>query len=730
MSVAAVRSRPRASTPSWPLGRAACVAALALGTALVWPRLAPALRIAAGGDDTLVAPGVRVAGVPVGGLAADEAREALRRAVADPDRARVFFRAQGRTWALTWREAGVSADIAAAVRRSLAVARTGAWPSRAGSLAAGLLSGHDLEIGYRLDEEQARQALKAVREAAGLQKGALDEEASLAALRAALARGGTLVVPLALRSSRGDPAGGAERDPAGVVVGGATVDTAHLTPRQRANLAAGCAQLEGCVVAPGTAFVLADGLRDLSPERGFVLAEPLPPCPAAVCLGAGVEVLRDALAAAWRDANLPVSEVAEAAVAGTPYDPLQAVPRLVNDTEAAVTVRVSPGSRRLFVKLYGGPNAGSLAVETEPAEAPSGANRLLTVAAVGDVQLWGAAQAELQARGPAALLADVASELAGADLALGNLECVVSPHTAPGSLKRPEDVAARREWLFRVPPNLATPFLKAAGIDYYSLANNHSLDYGVPGLADTGRELDRLGISFGGAGGNISEATQSASHEVAAPPAGASSARDDSRSARTPPPEPEARPGGTSVAVLSYAARECVPDPRGFAATRYQPGVALVGTSPDGMPTAATAHRLQADLRGAADTHDVVICLFHWGVEGDHLVTAGQRALAHLAVDSGADLVLGHHPHVLQTLECYRGKLIAYSLGNFVFSPPKPEQRETGILRVRFSEGALSGADFLPATIVGCAPRRLAPEQEALRSQIADRLLTTPLPEG
>ena len=778
MSAAVARTRTGTHATPWPVGRVAAVVALALGGALAWPRLGPAVRIACGAD-ALVASGVRVAGVSVGGMTADQAREALRRTAADPDRSRVFFRTQGRTWALTWRQAGVSADIPAAVRRSLAVARTGSWPERLGGLVAGLVSRHDVPLGYRLDEGQAQRALVAVSKAAGLKAEALDEEGSLAAFRTALARGGTIVVPLVLRPAEGGEAESTAADPEGAVIGGATVETAHLTPRQRANLAAACAQLGRRVVAAGETFRLTDGLHGLDPQRGYVLAEPLPPCPAAVCLGAGVELLRDAVVAAWRDAGLPATNVAPTSPAGAPYDPLQGAARLVNDTDTDVVVRATAGARSLFVKLYGNRDAGGPAVEAgraptgaqaalgdesqpgsrqwdgqparqgdgdsladrpaagstadsrSPAPAPSAqAGPQLTVVAVGDVQLAGSAQAALKAQGAPAFLGAVARELGGADLAVANLECVVSNRTGPGPLKHPEDVAAQREWLFRVAPAVAEPLLKVTGVDYFSLANNHSLDYGVPGLADTGRELSRLGIGFGGAGGNISEATRPVSDEVAPPPgaaAAASPARANEREATWASETPSA---GTSVAVLSYAAPECVPDASAFAATRYQPGVALVGTGPDGRPTAAAVERLRADLGAAAETHDVVICLFHWGVEGDHAVTAGQRALAHLAVDAGADLVVGHHPHVLQTLECYRGKLIAYSLGNFIFSPPKPEQRETGLLRVRFDKGALAGADFLPAAIVGCAPRLLAPEQEALRRRIADRLLGTPLPEG
>ena len=67
----------------------------------------------------------------------------------------------------------------------------------------------------------------------------------------------------------------------------------------------------------------------------------------------------------------------------------------------------------------------------------------------------------------------------------------------------------------------------------------------------------------------------------------------------------------------------------------------------------------------------IIIVNFHWGIEKEYTPNATQKKLAHLAIDEGADLVIGHHPHVLEGIEKYNGKYIAYSLGNFCFGEIK-----------------------------------------------------------
>ncbi len=83
---------------------------------------------------------------------------------------------------------------------------------------------------------------------------------------------------------------------------------------------------------------------------------------------------------------------------------------------------------------------------------------------------------------------------------------------------------------------------------------------------------------------------------------------------------------------------------------------------------------------------DIIISIFHWGIEQEYTPNETQQELAHLAIDTGADMVIGHHPHVLQSMEEYKGRYIAYSLGNFCFGGnSNPSDTDTCILQETFT---------------------------------------------
>jgi poly-gamma-glutamate capsule biosynthesis protein CapA/YwtB (metallophosphatase superfamily) len=100
-----------------------------------------------------------------------------------------------------------------------------------------------------------------------------------------------------------------------------------------------------------------------------------------------------------------------------------------------------------------------------------------------------------------------------------------------------------------------------------------------------------------------------------------------------------------------------------------------------------------------------VIATFHWGIERDVSGTASQRALAQIALDAGATAVIGAHPHVLQPIrKVGEHRLIAYSLGDVVFSAHSPGTQNTGVLNVSFSGRGVEGIAFRRARIVGSRP--------------------------
>jgi poly-gamma-glutamate capsule biosynthesis protein CapA/YwtB (metallophosphatase superfamily) len=103
-----------------------------------------------------------------------------------------------------------------------------------------------------------------------------------------------------------------------------------------------------------------------------------------------------------------------------------------------------------------------------------------------------------------------------------------------------------------------------------------------------------------------------------------------------------------------------------------------------------------------------VIATFHWGVERSHVEDGRQRAFAAAALGAGATAVIGAHPHVLQPIRPARPRrLVAYSLGNFVFGAASPGTTRTGILRLRLSARGVEGHRLAPAVIEGTRPRLL-----------------------
>ncbi len=269
------------------------------------------------------------------------------------------------------------------------------------------------------------------------------------------------------------------------------------------------------------------------------------------------------------------------------------------------------------------------------------------VAAVGDVMLGSWIIEVLASRGPAYPFASVGPILDRADLRFANLEAPFLADTT-GVPRVP------KTYTFAVPPSAAAA-LTAAGFDVVSLANNHILDYGPPGLFETWAVLEAAGIAHAGTGLNRDEAHR---HALLA--------RD-----------------GMRIAVLAYSHTF----PAEFWAQAERPGTAH-----------ADSLRLLRDVRRAAAEADIVLVSFHWGAELSEEPKEYQQTLARLAVDAGADLVIGHHPHTLQPLEWYRGRLIAYSLGNFVFGSYTATARGA-LLLTAFVDGVPVYADLYPLDV-------------------------------
>ena len=236
----------------------------------------------------------------------------------------------------------------------------------------------------------------------------------------------------------------------------------------------------------------------------------------------------------------------------------------------------------------------------------------LSLVVVGDIMLEdGPMDAMRKGQDP---FAGFARLFAGADIRIGNLECVVA---TTGS---PEDDKPN---VFRVHPR-ALPYLKRH-FDAVGLANNHSGDFGPQAFAQMLGLLKHNQIGVYGGGMNLTEAHTPWIIERK----------------------------GVRVAILGYDEFQ----PRSFEADTDRPGVAWSEDS-----------QVLRDIRAARSVHkaDVVIPVMHWGWE-EPIANDRQRQLARLMIDAGADAVIGGHPHQLQDTERYKGKPIFYSLGNFVF---------------------------------------------------------------
>ncbi|MFI5953660.1 CapA family protein [Cryptosporangium sp. NPDC051539] len=297
---------------------------------------------------------------------------------------------------------------------------------------------------------------------------------------------------------------------------------------------------------------------------------------------------------------------------------------------------------RSFLDL-GGP-AASAAAPQRPAPT-------VRVTAVGDVLLG--STPKLPPRNGRTFFDAVRPRLTG-DVVMGNLESPLTDRTRSTKCPaKPDD----RCFAFRVPPGYAR-WIAGAGFTVMNVANNHARDYGTGGLDDTTQALRRFGVGHTGFAGQVTRVSVN----------------------------------GIRVAVLGFS-------PYGWTNSVLD------------VPRAA------ALVRTAAARADLVVVTMHAGAEGAdraHVRRGPERFLgedrgdpirfAHAVVDAGADLVVGHGPHVLRGMEFYRGRLIAYSLGNFAgyrtLSTAGP-LGVGGILRAELgADGSWAGGNLIGTRLV------------------------------
>jgi poly-gamma-glutamate capsule biosynthesis protein CapA/YwtB (metallophosphatase superfamily) len=234
--------------------------------------------------------------------------------------------------------------------------------------------------------------------------------------------------------------------------------------------------------------------------------------------------------------------------------------------------------------------------------------------------------------------------------------------------------SVEKEFVFKMKTNYLS-LLHDAGISIVNCANNHTADFGTEGILETICRLDSFGIQHTGIGRNLAEARKPVVLDI----------------------------NGVRIGILGYGGVSA------FIASRTRPG-----TVPRSLGL------IREDIQKLKPQVDYVVVQLHWGTELETIPDSSQIAFAHRIIESGADLIVGHHPHVLQGIEYYRKKVVAYSLGNFIFGGnSKSANCETAVLKVRFTKDTMDVQPF-PISIHHWQPE---PADSAASDRVMTRIL-------
>ncbi len=299
-----------------------------------------------------------------------------------------------------------------------------------------------------------------------------------------------------------------------------------------------------------------------------------------------------------------------------------------------------------------------LVVEVEP---------LVSLVAVGDVMLGRGVGHIIETNSPSYPFLRTMDLIREADVAFGNLE---SPITSGG--------ISQGAFSLRADPSVVEG-LAEAGFDVVSLANNHVLDYGEAGLLDTVDALEKVGILYAGLKRGTAEGLSPVVFDVQ----------------------------GLRLALLAYD------DVAGY----YEAADGELG-GPARLDPASACE----DVRRAAEEADLVVVSLHWGAEYLPAPDDSQREIARGLLEAGADLVIGHHPHVIGAVGSYDDGLVAYSLGNFVFDQPFSSETVQGLILYALLDGTgLKQVRLLPAYIEAGQPAVLpSPEATLISSDLLE----------
>ena len=276
----------------------------------------------------------------------------------------------------------------------------------------------------------------------------------------------------------------------------------------------------------------------------------------------------------------------------------------------------------------------------------------LKIILTGDILLDRGVRRVIEHHGVDHLFSDgIDSVFRSAQVVVGNLECPATKIEAP----------VFKRYIFRGEPEWLT-VLQKHGITHLNLANNHSIDQGREGLIDTKKNITTAGMTPIGAGENMEEASEPVL--LASEP----------RNIWLVP--------SLRLALENYA---------------YLTDKPCVSQKPMDSLLSQVYHLRQTDSTA------VIIVSLHWGGEHTLQPVARQRLDAHQLILAGADAIICHHTHTLQTIETFRGKMIYYSIGNFIFDQQKPLNSKACIVSLYITKDSLE-TETIPVEIRNCVP--------------------------
>ena len=367
--------------------------------------------------------------------------------------------------------------------------------------------------------------------------------------------------------------------------------------------------------------------------------------------------------------TMDVKPAYETAVETQPLQSADSVSETTADEEGAAGEPVKEGEEPAETDTSGTGTTESDTAEAGTSEAPF-LEDPLKIVVVGDINLGRGVKiwVEKQEKRYIYPFEEIVGIFNQNDVVFGNLE---EPITA--STKGLAGIDEGGKYVLKNDPE-AIEGIKYAGFNLLSLANNHILDYYEQGLFDTMKILDENGIAYAGAGRNLEEARKPAVLEKK----------------------------GLKIGMLAYTDMAEVLY-KGNPPLRFLAGEDSSGVAP------TKKDYIMEDIAKYKDIFDILIVSLHWGVEYSYEPTENQIGLAHEIIDSGADMIIGHHTHRCQGVEIYKGKPIFYSLGNFLFDQNNPLNQESFIFEMEIKNRKLTALSGTPFKIINKS--RIVPQK-------------------